>query len=199
MNDNIKIDYVKTENMYLLRCHINNIQQDNSTFYKLLNMNNQMFTHIISNQQTIGPYNNIDISFEFEDDCYNAIRFIQNNIGRTRIINENCIYVDEMLDRHIRRNELELYKDYRFYMVILAKSSIITIDEEISRELGLTVDEYYDFLATSYCDYKIINSEIYFHTADDCKKAIDLLADNYEELKLIRSLLNVKESRFNFL
>lgn len=195
MEHNIKMEFIPVGSKYRLCCYINNILQNNSIVLELLKLDKRMLQQILinKNSNTIIDYNYDSIWVEDEDDCDGIINLININIGNIRHSNEYYFYIQEAItfEESTIFCENELESKYKFYITLAIQDKcIIQNDKDISNIIGLSLDEYHNYLTNNNIDHMIIDGELYFQTNDDCKKAIDFLADNFEQLLLVKKILN---------
>lgn len=190
MNSNINMYCEKINNKYKIICYLDDIKQDSHIFAKLLKMDNDIFSMaMISQFYCIFEGN--DFYFGNADSCEDAIKWITLNIDVIKFASNYYIALSCLYEELLSDYQTDSHNGYYYYIFLVHKKNCIVVDEDISYILGLTVSEYHNYLMDNSC-CKTINNQMFFHTADDCKKVIDLLADNFEQFLLVKKILNIK-------
>lgn len=70
------------------------------------------------------------------------------------------------------------------------KGKLYVTDSSISEILGLTMSEYQSLLKVNNSDYNDHYRSTIFSKFSDCKKTVDWLNDNLENLLLIKTLID---------
>lgn len=191
----ININYKPYGAIYVIEYHMDGNLINERKISELLQMPAELFRKYILSQHGGASLrksgNDFQLYFTNVKDCESAMLWIKNNISNIRNINGFYITTEEITYYEGSSYFKEKYKQEKLFCIsILSNNDYKYTDYSISKFLGITINEFHELITDNYKYGNIISENCIFTNLLDCKKSIDILADNFESLLIVKTLLN---------